>query len=248
MPIHDWTRVPAGIFHDCHHARIEEIKRALNQQLPPEYYALAEQTTGGFGPDVITLQALRPDASSAGGESSVGAVTATRPATKFVATSDAEYYRRKKSAVAVRHVSDDRVVAVVEIISPGNKAGRGAFRALLDKACVLLENQIHMMLVDPFPPTKRDPNGIHAAVWAEIEEGSDFRPPVEKPLMVVSYESAATVTAFIEPVAVGDVLPDMPLFLEAGLHVPVPLEATYQAAFAAVPRRWQTVLAPSAGS
>ena len=35
---------------------------------------------------------------------------------------------------------------------------------------------------------------------------------------------------------------DMPLFLEPGLAVTVPLEATYNAAFAEVPRRWRQVL------
>jgi hypothetical protein len=35
MPIHDWTRVDAGIFHDFHHSWIEEIKRALNRGLRP---------------------------------------------------------------------------------------------------------------------------------------------------------------------------------------------------------------------
>jgi len=30
MPIHDWTRVEAGIFHLFHHAWITEIARALN--------------------------------------------------------------------------------------------------------------------------------------------------------------------------------------------------------------------------
>src|SRR5579884_3344010 len=57
MPIHDWSRVGAGIFHDFHHAWIEEIKRALNGGLLPDtYYALAEQHAAGFGPDVLTLQ------------------------------------------------------------------------------------------------------------------------------------------------------------------------------------------------
>jgi hypothetical protein len=56
MPIHDWTRVDAGIFHDFHHSWIEEIKRALNRGLlPAEYYALAEQITSNLGPDVLTL-------------------------------------------------------------------------------------------------------------------------------------------------------------------------------------------------
>ncbi len=50
------------------------------------------------------------------------------------------------------------------------------------------------------------------------------------------------VRAFVEPVAVGDVLPEMPLFLKPGGHVPVALESTYQSAWEAVPRRWRSVI------
>ena len=58
MPIHDWSRVPAGIFHDFHHDLIAQIKRDLNGGLlPPDYYALAEQVAAGLGPDVLTLHA-----------------------------------------------------------------------------------------------------------------------------------------------------------------------------------------------
>ena len=50
MPIHDWTRVEAGIFHAFHHSWVEEIARALNRGLlPPDYYALPEQIAGGGG-------------------------------------------------------------------------------------------------------------------------------------------------------------------------------------------------------
>src|SRR5437764_10951167 len=56
MPIHDWTRVDAGIFHAFHHDWITDISRTLNRGvLPPAYYALPEQLAGGLGPDVITL-------------------------------------------------------------------------------------------------------------------------------------------------------------------------------------------------
>src|SRR5207253_7600323 len=79
MPIHDWTRVDAGIFHDFHHAWIEETKRALNRGLlPPEYYALAEQIAGGLGPDVLTLQAPTNGASFPHSPSS-GIALATAP-------------------------------------------------------------------------------------------------------------------------------------------------------------------------
>ena len=57
MPVHDWTRVEAGVFHHFHHAWIEEISRALNAGiLPPEFYALSEQHAAGFGPDVLALE------------------------------------------------------------------------------------------------------------------------------------------------------------------------------------------------
>ena len=46
----------------------------------------------------------------------------------------------------------------------------------------------------------------------------------------------------VEPTAVGRELIDMPLFLEPEIYVPVPLEATYQAAYRGVPRRWKAVL------
>ena len=61
MPIHDWTRVEAGIFHAFHHDWITEISRALNDgRLPDQYYALPEQITGDFGPDVLTLSRMTP--------------------------------------------------------------------------------------------------------------------------------------------------------------------------------------------
>ena len=45
MPIHDWSRVEAGIFQDFHHAWVEQIKRSLNDGvLPDDYYATGERT------------------------------------------------------------------------------------------------------------------------------------------------------------------------------------------------------------
>ena len=67
MPIHDWTRVEAGIFHHFHHRWITAISDTLNSGvLPPQYYALAEQEAAGFGPDVLTLQESRPTTADGG--------------------------------------------------------------------------------------------------------------------------------------------------------------------------------------
>ncbi|MBI1901989.1 MAG: DUF4058 family protein [Planctomycetia bacterium] len=249
MPVHDWSRVEAGIFHDFHHAWIEEIKRALNSGLlPDEYYAMAEQQAAGFGPDVLTLESKKGQGAGGGNASAPSSgsrgLLVAPPQVRITAESP-DFFRRKKSAITVRHVSGDYIVAVVEVVSPGNKSSRSAFKALIDKACQLLEHKVHLLILDLLPPGKRDPQGLHAALWEEIAD-EPFTLPPDKPLTLAAYESGLTVRAYVEPVAVGDVLPDMPLFLEPGAHVPVPLEATYQAAFAAVPRRWREVVEGSA--
>ena len=76
MPIHDWTRVDAGLFHDFHQDWTIELRRSLNAgRLPAGYVALTDQQTGGPIPDVLTLNRsakrtgrrlrMRPIASSA---------------------------------------------------------------------------------------------------------------------------------------------------------------------------------------
>ncbi len=189
MPIHDWTRVPAGIFHDFHHEWISTTKRALNSGLlPPDYYALAEQTAGGLGPDVLTLEGIPPGTArdvgagpAPSGTARGGiAMAANPPRVRYTATAEPERYARKRKRVVIRHSSDDRVVAVVEIISPGNKASRSALRTFVGKAVELLEAGIHLLLADLFPPGSRDPQGIHAAIWSEIGEDT-FQLPADSP-------------------------------------------------------------------
>jgi hypothetical protein len=53
---------------------------------------------------------------------------------------------------------------------------------------------------------------------------------------------------FLEPVAVGDALPEMPLVLTPEVYAAVPLEATYQSAWEAMPTFWRDVLTSDAAS
>ena len=246
MPMHDWSRVQAGIYHAFHHEWISAIGHALNQGvLPPDHYALPEQFAAGFGPDVLTLRGSHPKESPHGGNGVRGTSTLqTRPKTRFTAEMEGTFYRRKQKLIAVRHVSDDEIVAIIEIVSPGNKSGRTAFKAFLDKVNDLLEQRIHLLIVDPLPPGTRDPNGIHAAIWEDLH-GDSFALPADKQRTLVSYECDLVTRAYIEPVGIGELLPDMPLFLEPDGCVMVPLEATYQTAFGCLPGRWREVLAPT---
>lgn len=138
--------------------------------------------------------------------------------------------------VSIRHVQDRRLVAVIDIVSPSNKASKTEFADLRDKSAELLRAGVHLLLIDPFPPTARDPQGIHDAVWRALT-GGRFEPPADKPLMLAAYAAvgANTFSAFVEPIAVGDALADMPLFLTGEGHIPTSLEETYQSARSGFP-------------
>jgi len=248
MPVHDWTCVDAGIFHAFHQQWLIALSNALNEGiLPEDYYALPEQHAAGFGPDVLTLQGSRgeEDNSSAPVSSGDGrGLLVAAPQPTPTAETDMEFYRRRQTPLVVRHVSGDRVVAMLEIVSPGNKSTRNALRSFVEKAAELLDQRIHLLIIDLLPPGRHDPHGIHAAIWDDIA-GQEYVPPEGKPLTLAAYATALTVRAYVRCVALGDPLPDMPVFLEPNGCVQVPLEATYQTAFAAMPRRWRRVLEPT---
>jgi hypothetical protein len=52
MPVHDWTRVDAGIFHDFHNAWITELRNVLNVPLEATYQA-AYRGVPAFGRNVL---------------------------------------------------------------------------------------------------------------------------------------------------------------------------------------------------
>lgn len=247
MPVHDWTRVDAGIFHDFHHEWVAQIKHALNDALKgTDYYALAEQVAGGVGPDVLTLQhpangEALPDIPTGARMRGVTALKTAPPRIRYNIKDVPKWYASKKKSVTIRHVSQHRVVAVLEIVSPGSKASRTAMTAFVRKGQDLLAAGVHLSLVDLFPPTPRDPQGIHWEVWGD-DDGDTFRFDKSKPLTCAAYIGGVGGEAFIEPVAAGEKLPDLPVFLTLAEYVEAPLEATYNAAFDAVPDYWRNVL------
>jgi hypothetical protein len=72
-------------------------------------------------------------------------------------------YARKANRIVVRHPDGD-VVAVIEIVSPGNKDSAHAARSFARKAVDFLLAGINLLIVDLFPPSKRDPQGMHKCV------------------------------------------------------------------------------------
>ena len=146
--------------------------------------------------------------------------------------------------IAIRHRLGE-IVCVIEIVSPGNKSGRAALRAFVEKSIECLRQGIHLLIIDILPPTPRDPQGMYKVIWDEIDE-EPFELPTGKPLTLAAYVAGdlltgSEITAYAELIGVGDPLPDMPAYLERDGYVSVPLEATYQAVWTTCPadlREW----------
>lgn len=233
MPVHDWTRVNSGLFHDFHQAWTVEIRNALNRGLMPKgYYALVEQRVDGPEPDVIAVEMKRGNQRPEGDGPTVALAPPKASLTAHI-DSEAVRYARRANRISIRHPLGE-VVAVIEIVSPGNKDSRNSLRSFVDKAIAFLKNGIHLLIVDLFPPSDRDPQGIHKAIWDELAD-QPFERPAGKPLTLVSYQVGDGFTAHIEPLGLGDPLPEMPLFLTPQEHVLVPLETTYAATWSVCP-------------
>ncbi len=242
MPMHDWTRVRSGTYHNFHYCWIATLMNRLNAGLLPSgYFAMAEQVIGRPETDVVTLQTgarPRPPATSNGGT----AVVSPRPMTRFVFPLEQERYARKANRIAIHHELGE-VVAVIEVVSPGNKDRRHSLRSFVDKAVDLIEQNVNLLVVDLFPPGAHDPQGIHKAIWDEFTD-QPFELPPDKPLTLAAYQVEPIKTAYVEPIAVGDRLPDMPLFLDQDVYVAVPLEETYQTTWNVLPAELRRLLEP----
>ncbi len=191
MPLHDWTRVNAGLFHHFHQGWCWEISGALNRgQLPDGYTALVEQRSGS---------------------------------------------KEKASRVVIRHQLG-RVVAFIEIVSPGNKHDDLSLENFCEKIVEAIRGRVHVLVLDLFPPTRRDPFGIHKAIWDHFEDDDPIEAAAPQNRFFASYEADGVNTAYIETLAVGDPLPRMPLFIAPGAHILIPLEDSYIQTWTDTPR------------
>ncbi len=233
MPIHDWSRIPSGIFHHFHQDWSIEIARTLNRgNLPKGLSAMVEQRAGTKEGDVLTVESRRPRSKPDLDEGG-GLLTLDPPATSIVRKTTKEIYADRSNRIVLKHHLG-RIVAVIEILSPGNKDSRAALRDFVDKTIDFMRWGVHLLLIDLFPPSPRDPLGIHKVIWDEIHD-EDFRFPPGKDRVLVSYEMGNVRGAYVEPIAVGDTLPAMPLFLVQGKHILIPLEPAYMSTWEASP-------------
>ncbi len=99
MPIHDWTRLEAGDFHDFHQCWVVAIRNSLNSGLLPlDHMAMAEQITGRPVPEVVTLNIREPRGDSCG-----IAIDNLPPSARVIAKEERVNYTKRADRVVIRH-------------------------------------------------------------------------------------------------------------------------------------------------
>jgi hypothetical protein len=246
MPLHDWWLVRPGWFHHFHNAWIYQLAERLNAGvLPAGFYAAGEPIVTGRDPDLLVFESrevvAQSDLPSHAGAAAI-AVADAPPQVAHISEADEPLYLRKQDRLAIRSVEGDQLVAIMEIISPGNKDSQFRWRSFLDKLVGAIEAGCHVLAVDLFPPGAFDPEGLHAAVWSELI-GEDSPGLADDCRLLAAYCAAARPRAYVQPVRIGEALPPMPLFLDEGHYVNVPLETTYTHVWNALPAPWRRELA-----
>ena len=93
-----------------------------------------------------------------------------------------------------------------------------------------------------WPPGPYDPQGLHGALRKFRGDPEPYDLPADEPLTLAAYETGGSYVAYVEHVAQGAPLPEMPLFFRRGRYINVPLERTYAAAYEGMPAFWRDVL------
>jgi hypothetical protein len=125
-----------------------------------------------------------------------------------------------------------KLAGVIELVSPANKATVARLRAAGTKCAGHLSDGVSVMLVDV---VTAHPANLHAVMLGLL--GSQVSGPgTDTNLYAVTYQPVAhngvgRVHIWTQPMAIGQVLPTMPLWLGPELCLPVDLEATYMTTY-----------------
>jgi len=121
------------------------------------------------------------------------------------------------------------LAGAVELVSPGNKDRPASREAFVSKCATYLYQGAGLVLIDIV--TSRSAN-LHGAMLEQVSGGANEN-GVGASLFAGAYhpvanEAQTNLEIWFEPLALGQNLPTMPLWLRGGQHLPLDLETTYQ--------------------
>jgi hypothetical protein len=207
----------------------------LSEKLPPRYVAAPRVHSGALVEiDVATYEKgdlPSPVPGSASDEGSVATAVWAPPQPTFAVAADLpdqdEYEVRVYDLKRNR-----RLVAAVEIVSPGNKDRPEHRRAFVAKCAALLQQRVSVAIVDLV--TTRQFN-LYGELLEVIGERDPLLAPEPPPLYAVACRGTRKADgwhfeAWAQALALGQPLPTLPLWLADNFAVSLELETSYEQA------------------
>jgi hypothetical protein len=236
MPLRDHFHAPVDAKHSWegfHGMWPGSIVRLLVNHLPPEYIAEPRAHRGtAYEIDVSAHE--NKDAGigwpiSENGSGGVALATWAPPQpTLTVPTEFANQYEYEVLVYDEKRAR--KLVAAVEIVSPGNKDRPEARRAFVTKCAALLQQGVCVGIVDLVTTRKHN---LYAELLELIELSDPDVDADSLPLYATicrtrRVDNQARLESWAYPLALGKPLPTLPLWLTEDLAVPLELEAGYE--------------------
>jgi hypothetical protein len=231
MPLSDHFRSPVNDTHawnEFHAQWPGELVRNLCTILPAGYRA-APRVYLGFPFEVdIGTHHLDP---TAAGVASGGGGAATLSAVAPTLTVEADLPEQDEYEVRVYDAERGRTpVAAIEIVSPSNKDRVASRKLSVGKVAALLHRGVCVTLVDL---VSIRPANLYAELLALLDRTDPQLSPTPPPMYAVTLRARkppkrrTLLDAWFYPMAVGQALPTLPIWLTPELHILLPLETSY---------------------
>jgi hypothetical protein len=183
MPIHDWTRVCDAAYHNFQLDWSCRVCDHLNNGiLPPLIYAMTE--TLELRPPAEFCRLPEPEGPLVlrRWDENLPDATEQPPRARFQFHDDRQHY-----ACKIVTIRDDlhRPIAALFWVTRQDKETPYRLDAIVRHAVGALTRDINLLVIDLFPPSIRDPHGIHKAIWDQLKE-EPFELPPDKPLTLAS--------------------------------------------------------------
>ena len=233
MPLLDHFHPPLSAerrWESFHSSWATRLVDALTERwLPPNYIA---EEHAHLGPSVEIDVATFEREASVTGEAEGGTVATVGPKVWAPPAADGVLPAVFPDTFEVRVLATDtgpKLVAAIELISPGNKDRPAERRAFAIKCASYLSQGISVIIVDIV--TNRRAN-LHNEILQVMELPGLLPLPPEVSLYAVAYRplrrgKGDEIDVWRSPLALGQALPTLPLGLRADLVIPVDFEAAY---------------------
>ncbi len=236
MPLRDHFRPPTtryASWESLHGMWPAVFVQQLRTQLPPGFVAAPRVHLGPYFE--IDIAAFEQDDRPSGRGSGGGTATLAAPRPTWAIETDVP--EEDEYEVRIYNADEERqLVATIELVSPANKDRPDKRRAFVGKCAALLRKGVAVSIVDVV--TVRHAN-LYAEVMAFVGHPDPTLGPEPPPVYAASCRwtpnaagTRATLEAWSNPMAVGERLPPLPLWLADGVSVVFDLERSYEQACA----------------